>query len=283
MKLGFILIPLLSFALLTGFFGGGKQTVELNTPSAFSTEAWLYKGKQSSRDTGIVFLHGKRGNPGSDHSKKFINSMKKMGYDVIAPFMPWSKKRGYDGTRQHANEVIDDAVRALGKQRVVVIGHSMGGMATIHYGTRSLPAEVIGLISVAPGHDPHQSRKIRNITGEDAEAACALVAEGKGEQRNQYPELNTGERYKINATARYYCSFYNISEFPGMLDIANDIKAPLFIVSGAKDRITQVYSHKQIFDFLPDNEHNNYQELPGNHKSVLFKNSEAIADWIESL
>ena len=109
------------------------------------------------------------------------------------------------------------------------------------------------------------------------------MAEGKGDKRSNYPELNTGKRYEINATAKYYCSFYNTSEFPGLLDVASDIKTPMFIISGNKDRLTHVYSHSEIFDLLSENAYNQYRALPGNHKNVLFKNTQNMGDWIESL
>ena len=80
MKLKFIIVSILSLFLLTGFFGGGKQTVKLNTTSGYSTEAWLYKAKEFPKEVGIVFLHGKRGNPESDHNKKFIKNIRKIMY-----------------------------------------------------------------------------------------------------------------------------------------------------------------------------------------------------------
>ncbi len=279
-----LIIALISFFLLTGFFGSNYDTVEILTVSSYSTEAWKYKSKEGSKkDIGVVFLHGKRGNPSLDHNSKFINKMRDAGYDVVAPIMPWSQKRGYEGTREQGLEVVDEAVKLLGKSKVVVVGHSMGGMAALQYGARGVPSNVIGLVSVAAGHDPNNSGRIRNLTESAAESACVAMKSGKGADKGQYPEMNTGKEYSIDATAEYYCTYYSVNEYPDSLQIAEEIQTPTFILSGSKDRLTQVYSHEGIHFSLPENDLNQHETLPGKHKSVLFKNVDSVTGWIEKL
>lgn len=209
--------------------------------------------------------------------------MRDAGYTVIAPIMPWAQMRGYEGTREQGHEIIDEAVKALAKDKVVVVGHSMGAMAILEYGTRNIPSTIKGLISVAAGHDPNNARKLRTLTENEAGAACAQMKEGNGSNRNSYPEMNNGKKYSIEATAAYYCTYYSVNEYPDSLQVATDIKIPTFILSGEGDRLTHIYSHQEIFDSIPSNSNNRYQVLPGKHKSVLFKNTNAILKWIEEL
>ena len=275
---------MVSFVFLTGFSGSGHDVVKIITASSYTTEVWKYKSRGSSeKDIGIVFLHGKRGDPSVDHNRKFIDKMRDEGFVVAAPIMPWSEKRGYEGTRGQGLEVIDEAVKLLDKSRVVVIGHSMGGMAVLQYGARGVPSNVIGLVSVAPGHDPNNSGKIRSLTESAAETACVTMKAGKGADKGQYPEVNAGKKYSIDASAEYYCTYYSVNEYPDSLQIAGENTTPTFILSGTQDRLTQGYSHEDIFFSLPESNLNQHEILTGKHKSVLFNNVDAITRWIEKL
>ena len=273
-----------SFFFLTGFFGNSYNTVEITTTSTYSTQAWKYKSNGSSeQDIGIVFLHGKKGNPGLEHNSKFINKMRDAGYVVIAPIMPWAQKRGYEGRRTQGLEVINEAVKLLGKSRVVVIGHSMGAIAALQYGAQGVPSAVVGLIAVAAGHDPNNAGKLRSLTEDASKSACTAMKSGKGTNKSDYPEMNMGKKYSINASAEYYCTYYNVNEYPDSMQIAGDIKTPTFILSGSADQLTHIFSHDEIYFSLPDNDLNHQETLPGKHKSVLFKNVDAIIGWIARL
>ena len=65
------------------------------------------------------------------------------GYKVVAPVMPWSEKLGYKGTRDQGLETISESAGLFGEQPVVVIGHSMGAMATLQYGVSDIAANDI--------------------------------------------------------------------------------------------------------------------------------------------
>ena len=273
----------MSFVFLSGFFGAGHTTISLTTPSGHTTEGWLYTAKGEKKDVGIVFLHGKRGHPGISHNEEFISNMRSLGYTVIAPLMPWSEKLGYKGTREQSLELIDVAVQSLDTSRVVVVGHSMGGMAVFQYGGKGVNSKVIGLVSVAPGHDPNNAGRLRSHTEDDAARACEMTANGKGKESDDFTEMNAGKTYKIYATAEYYCTHYSVDEYPDSQQNAIDIKTPIFILSGSGDRLTHIYSHEVIFESLPENAKNKFQELDGGHLNVLYKNTDAINQWIESL
>jgi hypothetical protein len=95
--------------------------------------------------------------------------------------------------------------------------------------------------------------------------------------------MNNRKEYSINASAEYYCTYYSTNEYPDSLQIAENIKKPIFLLSGSQDRLTQVYSHEGIAFSLPENDLNLYETLPGKHLSVLYENVDAVTEWIESL
>lgn len=284
MKNSRLLLAAIAMSLLTGFFGGSSHdTVTLTTASGYQSEGWVYKAKENEQPVGIVFLHGKRGNPGTDHNDKFIKKMRGAGFTVVAPLMPWSQKRGYDGSREQGLELIDAAIAATGKDKVVVVGHSMGGMGVLQYGAANPDDRVSGLITVAPGHDPNLSGRIRNLTADAAAGACDQRDAGNGRVRSDYPEQNNRNQYNINATAEYYCSYYSVNEYPDTSQIVSGIKRPLLWVAGDGDRLTQVYEMEMLADEIPASTGGRYMELSGKHKSVLFNNTDTMIAWINEL
>jgi pimeloyl-ACP methyl ester carboxylesterase len=279
-----VLMVMLSYVFLTGFFGPSYQTVKIETKSGFATEAWVYDSSgDAEKPFGVVYLHGKRGNPGTDYSRRFIERMNDAGYKVVAPVMPWSKKLGYKGTRTQGLETINEAADLFNGQRVVVIGHSMGAMAVLQYGENGTADNVAGLIAVAPGHDPNVSGKIRRRTEDAAQEACQKMSAGDGKARGNYPERSGKREYTINATAEFFCTYFSVNEYPDSREIVKRIKKPTFIVAGDGDRLTKVYSMDEMYESLPENNANSYKLLSGSHKSVLYNNVDEISSWIDSL
>ncbi len=277
---------LFSFFLLTGFFfgdGGLEKVLTLKTASGYETEGWLYKAEGEEKAVGIIFLHGKRGNPSIDHNSRLIQKLSRTGYKVLAPLMPWSERRGYEGTRSQGLEVVDAAAQSIGKERVVIIGHSMGGTGVIQYGARGPTSEVIGIIPIAIGHDPNIGMKLYGETRADASHACELMQSGKGHEKGNYPERNNTKQYQINATAEYYCTYYSVRKYPDTSDIVSTITLPVLWISGADDRLTRTYEARILFDGLPSKDKSQYHELPGTHLNVLYKHVEIITNWIDSL
>lgn len=269
--------------LLPGCATISHQTLQLKTPSGYSTEAWTYPVEKNKKDVGIVFVHGKRGDPSSSHNSEFIARMNALGYDVIAPVMPWAERRGYNGTRTQGLEVINAAVKTIGTSKVVVVGHSMGAMAIMEYGATKMSSKVIGLVAVAPGHDPGNADKLRIATEADAYRACQMVKQGKGKQHSRFTDMNAGATYDINASAEYYCSYFFAYTYPDSLRIPESIKVPVFILSGKEDRLTHIYLHRDMYDALPPNSKNQYRVMSGGHLDVLYTHTDAISRWIESL
>lgn len=259
------------------------QKIQVKTDSGFTTEAWMYEVKENRKKSTVVYLHGKGGNPETEYSSWFIEKMGDAGYTVIAPLMPWSEKRRYEGTREQGLEVIDQIAAMYSDRQIVVIGHSMGGMAVLQYGHKGTADNIAGLIAVAPGHDPNVSGKIRSRTASEAQEACQKMLNGEGKARNNYPDRRGKKEYTISATAEYFCTYYSINQYPDSRDIGNEIKVPTLIVAGDSDPLTKVYSMNKMYERLPENPLNQYKLLSGEHKSVLYNNVGEISSWIDSL
>jgi len=259
------------------------QTLSLEA-SDFSTNARLYaKPEASSKRFDIVFLHNKRGNPNRWHNSKFAKQVNALGYQLIAPHMPWSEKHGYHGSRSLALRLIDGAVNLKNNRDVVLIGHDLGAIMAVQYLSTSPSTKVKALVLVAPAHDPNMNRKFIETTATDAKKACNMAKNGKKIDRAVFADINLGKTSYIEATAEYYCSFYNITKFPDTMQLVADIKLPTLVISSTDDPSTAAYSHKALFDALPANAKNKYLKLSGTHDSVLYKHVAEISAWIDSL
>ncbi len=262
---------------------GVARDLSITTASGYSTEVLVRAPHSTEHPVGIVYIHGKRGNPYIRHNKKFIEKMVQVGFKVIAPVMPWSQRRGYEGSREQGLEVIQAAVEMFGKRPVVVVGHSLGGMSVLQFAAGVASDNVVGVVAVAPGHDPHHSGVLRRATAASASRACQAVAEGRGGEHSSFPDMNGINSYMIDATADYYCTYYSVEHYPDSQQVVKRIKAPTLILAGRSDRLTEIYQMEKMFRLLSQNGKHRYLERRGRHLNVLFLHTDAIMQWIGSL
>lgn len=265
------------------FGGPSLETRPLVTDSGYRTEAWVYSAGDKPTPVTVVFVHGKRGNPGVRYAQNFISKMNAAGHTVIAPVMPWSQKRGYEGSRQDGLDVIAKAVDMAAPGPVVVVGQSMGAMAVLQYGAAPVSPRVAGLVAVSFGHDPNHSGKMRRRFGDAAAQACADHNSGHGARKRDYPERNQKETYTINASAEYYCTYYSVDQYPDSHEIAQFVSKPMLIVAGTRDRLTRVYQPDEIFQTLPANPKHRYLEVNASHKDAIYEHADKIVGWMASL
>jgi len=262
---------------------GQSMAITLSTPSGYSTEVLVQSAEDAEHPVGIVYIHGKRANPFIMHNKKFIDKMSQSGFKVVAPVMPWSQRRGYEGSREQGLEVIQAAVELFGERPVVVIGHSLGGMSVLQFAAGETGDNVVGVVAVAPGHDPHRAGKLRRATAVGADRACRAVAEGRGSERFSFPDMNGIISYRIDATATFYCTYYSVDHYPDSQQVVRKIGIPVLILAGQSDRLTQIYQMEKMFRLLPPNSKHQYLKRRGKHLNVLFLHTDDIARWIDSL
>jgi len=144
-------------------------------------------------------------------------------------------------------------------------------------------AKVKAIVLVAPAHDPNMDRKLFDTTANDAKKACHMVKNGKKTDFAVFADINLGITSFIEATAEYYCSFFNIAEFPDTMHLTGDIKLPTLLISSSSDPSNTAYSQESLFETLPSNEKNKHMKLSGSHNRVLYKHVAEIAAWIDGI
>lgn len=257
-------------------------SIKIETGSGYKTTAELHKAKGQPRGITVVMLHGKGSNPGVSHYSGFYSKLRKAGYTVVAPRMPYSK---FDGDHKQTIEVINAAVDEAAQRgdRVVVAGHSMGATISLQYAGGSPRSQVIGVMPIAVGHDPSISGKIRRMTEISVEEARGLVAAGKGSEKRKFDDLNGKKISKIKMTAAIYQSYYDPMTWAGLGEVLPKIRVPVFWLSGEGDRLTAVYDAENNFELIPEHEKSRYLEASGNHKSVVSKQTGPVVEWLNTL
>jgi pimeloyl-ACP methyl ester carboxylesterase len=231
---------------------------------------------------GVVLLHGKGGTPTS-MIEGLSETLKKEGALVEAPELPWSRRRMYDATYDHAIAEIDLAVQKLkwaGATRIVVAGHSLGGNAAIGYAARR--QDLAAVIAMAPGHMP-EAWALRIRTKGAIAKAKQLVASGQGDVRMSFPDLAQGIPFQVSATPNVYLSMFD-PEGPAVIprNAAAMGAVPFLWVVGVGDPI---FFHGRDYGFDPGAKHpkSKYLVIPGLHLTTPFQARKSVVDWLKSL
>ncbi|HEX5125458.1 MAG TPA: hypothetical protein VFW00_01840 [Rhodocyclaceae bacterium] len=245
--------------------------------------AWmcgLVSAAWADKDIGIILMHGKEGRPAAPNMVRLAKVLRDAGYLVSTPEMPWSHDRIYDATVDQAMSEIDreaDALRKGGAKRIVVAGHSQGANAAIRYAaTRS----VDGLIALAPGHSPEFLAK--QLSG-DLARARQMIAQGKGDERGEFKDVNVGHDLTVTTTAAIYFSWLDPEGSAVMPLNAVDIKSPLpiFMAVGSHDPVTRPQSY--IFDKAPAHTKSRYITVNADHIGVPDAASAELVTWLDTL
>jgi pimeloyl-ACP methyl ester carboxylesterase len=259
-----------------------KQVTSVNISSGYVTEAWYYPPAEKSLNVAILHMHGKSATPDAPHNARFIQEMRQLGYPVYALLMPWAGER-YQGSVQDGLNSLARLIEQVPAERVLITGHSMGGMAALQYAASTTNPKVLGAVSIAPGHDPNTNTYLRAHTAQSAAQACLLMDQGEGNSRRSYKEMNSGRTYNIQATAEYYCTHYQAGRYPDSRQMAKQAKIPVFILSGSGDKLTKTYHHHALFASLPESSKHRHEVLSGNHGEVLYRHPEVIDEWVKQL
>ena len=235
---------------------------------------------------GIVFLHGKGGWPGG-FDGGLINALKDEGALVASPEMPWSFHRRYDATYDQALGEIDAAVASLkaeGAGRIVLVGHSLGANAAIGYAARH--PELAGVVAIAPGHLPDVGN-MRSYVSDAVARAKALMAEGKGDVAQSFPDMAQGIPLQTTATPSIYLSWFDPNGPAFIPKNAAAIGAapspvPLLWVVGKLDPIDR-RGPEYAFEALAKNPKSKYLEVFAGHLTTPLVARGKVMDWINAL
>jgi pimeloyl-ACP methyl ester carboxylesterase len=235
---------------------------------------------------GVVYLHGKGGWPGG-FDGGIVNALKQEGAVAAEPEMPWSLHRRYDATYDQALVEIDAAIaglKASGATRIVVVGHSLGANVAIGYAARH--PELAGVVAIAPGHLP-EIGNLRSFVGDAVEQARALVAQGKGNIPQSFPDMAQGIPLTTTATPVVYLSWFDPNGPAVIPKNAAAIGAaaspmPLLWVVGKLDPIDR-RGPEYAFDALAKNPKSKYIEVFAGHLTTALAARHQVIDWINAL
>jgi pimeloyl-ACP methyl ester carboxylesterase len=267
------------FALLAGALAFTAALM----PKVFSAAA----ADQRLQGLGVVYLHGKGGWPGAFNGG-ILGALRDEGALVATPEMPWSFHRRYAATYDQSMAEIDAAVaglKAKGARRIVVIGHSLGANAAIGYAARR-PNELAGVVALSPGHLPEVG-DMRSFVTDAVARAKKLVAEGKGDMTQTFPDMAQGIPLIAHATPSIYLSWFDpdgpavIPKNAAAIGAATH-PVPLLWVVGKLDPIDR-RGPQYAFDAAAKNPKSKYVEVFAGHLTTPLVARKQVVAWINSL
>lgn len=234
----------------------------------------------STATTTVIVMHGKTGSPLSTHLPPLYTALSNGGYDVVAPYMPWSGL-SWDGSMCEAMNYIDSlaAMEAAKGRAVIVAGHSMGGAHSLIYGATSPAAEVKGIVTMAPGHFPHLSNLMQTVTAASIALAEDMVSNGNGDTLATFDILNTGVTMQITASAIDYLSYHALDQYPDVYDVLPAITLPVLWLAGDGDSLTTIYDMPTLANLITS-DFSEYMVVSGDHKTMVSSSGAPIIDWL---
>ena len=237
-------------------------------------------------DLGVVYLHGKGGWHGAFNGG-ILGALKEEGALVATPEMPWSFHRRYDATFDQALTEIDAAIATLksdGARRIVLIGISLGANAAIGYAARH--PELTGVVALAPGHLPDVGN-MRSFVADAVARAKTLIADGKGNVPQSFPDMAQGIPLTTTATPSVYLSWFD-PDGPAVIPRnaaligAAPAPVPLLWVVGKLDPIDR-RGPEYAFNALAKNPKSQYVEVFAGHLTTALAARRQVIDWINAL
>lgn len=230
---------------------------------------------------GVVVLHDKNSAP-DKHISETVRLLRNVGFLVVAPEMPWSRKRRFDASYQQALVEIGLAVgelRAKGATQVAIAGHGLGANAALGYAATR--ANVFALIALAPSHDPERHR---DMFLADLRKAREMLMSGRGRERSAFLDVNQGKDYDVSTTAEIYLSY---SDPDGPAVMARSAEAinpavPLLWVVGSNDPLSRL-GRSYVYAKAPAHPANSYEEVNADHLGVPTEAARLAAVWLKEL
>lgn len=233
-----------------------------------------------SKNTTIILMHGKTGQPGASFLASFQTDLAALGYKVIAPSMTWSTLTWHGELCEgmaYINELAETEINA--GQDVVLAGHSMGAVYSLMYGVTQPASEITAIIAIAPGHLMHQSNKLRTSTAADVARARDLESNNNGDILDTYVTVNGGADQSITTTATRYLSYHALDRVPGISNFAPNITLPVLWLSASNDPLTTNQNHSSLAARVTS-ANSEYQVLTADHRSIVALTPNPINAWL---
>ncbi len=197
------------------------------------------KSRIAGRDMTVVLIHGSGGNAGL--WQKVMEGLAE-GYDSIAVDLPGHGKSEGQGMRSvpEYRVFLSDLLGVLGRQKIVLGGHSLGGGITLDFALK-YPGKLKAILLIGTG------ARLRVLP--EALEKLRQMAEGRIEPRfdpwifgsKATPEMvSEGEREWAKTSPRVrYIDMAACDQFDVMKEV-DQIRLPALVICGREDRLTPV-------------------------------------------
>ncbi len=240
-------------------------------------------GQTAETDVGIVLLHGKWAEQPNTMTV-LASTLESKGFKVATPMMPWSDLREYDADYPSALAEIEAAANSLRKQgakRIIIGGHSFGANAAIAYAGSGRNLD--GVMAFGPGHTPDLGG-FRFVVSRSVRRAKEMIADGKGDSKASFGDVNQGLTKSIHPTANVYFSFFDPEGLAAMPKSAAAIPhpVPFLWVIGTLDRLYG-QGEEYVFGKAPKHPDSKYLIVRSDHYNTPSDAALQIVEWITSL
>ncbi|MHC1751375.1 alpha/beta hydrolase [Humidesulfovibrio sp.] len=230
---------------------------------------------------GVVVLHDKN-EPPDRHVGDVIRMLRNVGFDVLTPEMPWSKKRGFDATYQQALLEIGLAVEELrlgGATQVALVGHGLGANAALGYAASR--GGVFAIAALAPSHDPERHRE---VFLPDVRKARTLLNTNGGQAKSLFIDIAQDRDYDLSTTAEVYLSFNDPDGMAVMPRSCASLKTPvpLLWIVGVGDPLCHL-GRSYAYSKAPSHPESSYEEVEADHQGTPRKAARRVAEWLRGL
>src|SRR6516225_10390049 len=172
----------------------------------------------SAQTIGVALMHGNTDSP-SGNIAFLAAAMEGAGYLVERPEMCWSHRRRRDRPFLDCLAELEAPIARLssrGARAIVVAGMSQGGLGALVFGARR--SGLAGVIALAPNGAPERLVGLLPQISESVARVRAMVAEGGGDERASFTDLNIRGPFSIETTPAIYLSFFDPAGPANMLD-----------------------------------------------------------------
>jgi dienelactone hydrolase len=237
----------------------------------------------ASGQVGVVLLHGKNGFPSNPPLPEFSQQLRKAGFLVAVPEMPYSRDRHYDKAYEDSLAEIDAAVSELkknGAEKIVIAGHSLGANVALYYATTKT---VDAVVAMAPGHTPERQGMRKRLASE-VEKARSMIEKGQGDVMSLFDDMNQGRVSTVKTTPRIYLSWFDPDGSAIIPRSTSRLKqgTALLWVIGTKDPLIEAGTG-YAFDKAPSDPRHKYLVVEAEHFTTPSKAAKQIIEWIEGL
>lgn len=209
---------------------------------------YTHQGKLDSKELTLLLIHG----AGGTHLDWPPELRKIEGYRTVAVDLPGhgrSDPPGCSSIEGYSN-IISLAIEKLGLERIVLVGHSMGGAIVQEIGLRCHP-QVVGLVLVATGARLKVDPAILNRLLTDYDEAVEVVVEYAWSE-GAPAELQAQGRQMLmqNDPAIVYGDYSACNNFD-VMQVVSRINLPTLVISGTSDRLTPLKYSQHLAEILP--------------------------------